>query len=397
MTQIIEFDNHPLNDERVMRHLNYFNKKCDVISINISKSDKVSGECSIGDDIPCYHYNFSGPTFKRRFIFIYMVTFGILINHDIKRFISNHTDYNEKTILHVHDPLLLIGVVLLSKRFKNCRVVYDRHEFFESYRSLGYRNVGNIIYQYLSRLFEKVTKNKLDGVVTVTYDHEPKLKSLFPKSKTAAVPNYPDFSLIDDGYTIDKINSFTDQKPAIRCVYFGTLDNKSRDIDLIIFLADKILSKYDNVEFIIGGKTNDDVINNSFLRLSKQYPDKFKYVGWIPYNQLIIETQKSAIGLFFQRFDGTYWVSGSPNKLYQYIKCGVIPIVRTAVNCDFLKPECVVCNVDDSYDDILSKVESVIDEPSNQLHQRMLGMYNKSRDYSFEKIAGNYDSLYNEI
>ena len=268
-------------------------------------------------------------------------------------------------------------------------MVYDRHEFYEKYQKTHWYPYPN------NHMFEMLFRNVIDGIVGISEKSLDDIVQLFPSAKVTYVPNYPDYeNVCDNSITLSKIKDVS-EGGVLRCVYFGTLTLASRETDLILYLADKLLEKYPFVEFIMGGQTDDSTLLESFSSLSTKYPNRFRYLGYIPYNQLIEETQKAAIGFLFLRESGTYWVSdASPNKFYEYLNCGVIPVVRTPPYSDMLKPEGVICNGSDSWKDILNKVEKLIEAPRDELIQRMEGLLKKSEQYRFSSVAPNYLSLY---
>ena len=246
-------------------------------------------------------------------------------------------------------------------------------------------------------MFEKFFGRFIDGVVTVSKESEENVLKLFPNVPVTSVPNYIDFQQVDNTSTLAKIDSVL-HGGTLRFVYFGTLNMESRETDLILWLSDNLLKKYSYIEVVMGRKTEDATLLESFSSLTVKYPGRFRYLGYIPYEQMIEETQKATFGFLFHRKLGSYWVSdASPNKFYEYLNCGVIPVVRTSTNNDMLKPEGVVCDANDSWEDILNNVEELIASPREELVRRMQGLLNKSETYRFSAVAKNYLFLYQKL
>lgn len=394
---VVVIDRHYLGDGRINRHLDYISKIYPTIRINFSPSNNGIRECLLSNNISCYCQPVSSSSSANHNTFAQYLVFAGYVPKGVKSFVLSHLESTQDIILHVHDPALLTISVHLKKWLfkigKNVRLVYDRHEFYEKYEIKHWYPTPT------NHTFEKVFGSFVDGVIGISHETEVSLKYLFSHACIASVPNYIDFQKIDGASTLEKINSIL-SGGVLRCVYFGTLNMASREIDLISWLSDNLLTNYSNVEVVIGGNTNDGALLSTFSSLSLKHPNRFKYLGYVPYEQLIEETQKAAIGfLFIRETGGSYWVSdGSPNKLYEYLNCGVIPVMRIPhIDIEYLKPEVVLCNSNESWDEILVRVQSLIESPRNILKTHIESLLEKSVPYRFSHVAPNYLRIYQQV
>ena len=168
------------------------------------------------------------------------------------------SECKDTIILHIHDPILFALTlhikVWLERSGKCVKVVYDRHEFYEKYQKTHWYPYPN------NHMFEMLFRNVIDGIVGISEKSLDDIVQLFPSAKVTYVPNYPDYeNVCDNSITLSKIKDVS-EGGVLRCVYFGTLTLASRETDLILYLADKLLEKYPFVEFIMGGLPGSDAI-----------------------------------------------------------------------------------------------------------------------------------------
>jgi glycosyltransferase involved in cell wall biosynthesis len=294
------------------------------------------------------------------------------------------------TIIHVHDPTLLVVAKKLCEYLPNeTKIVYDRHELFEKMHA----KLGLGFYQ----LFEKTSKNSVSGLILVAEGHASSAKKLFPNAIIVTIPNYPS----EDDYNnlqIQKKIEATNLQKEIRFVYIGSLRaDLDRDINLLLSIAETLLIRYKNISFYIAGHCNNAILQGRLLNLVNLYPERFYYLGFIEREKAIKITQEAHFGFFLIRPDSHYWVKCSPNKVFEYLKCGVVPIIRADVeNADQLIEASLIFSRNSSYDEIIEEIIKVIERPA-KLTELIQNSRNISTKFTWETVAIRYMDLYNKL
>jgi hypothetical protein len=390
--QLIILDQHLLDDSRINRHINYLKEKeIKIIRINVNRNICIEKSYTIkNNDLITYVIGINEK--YGRYNIIHYIINRLIRNNDIYNTIIESLDvsYQNPTIFHVHDPILLPLAVKISSKFKQKWLVYDRHEVYEKLNKFH-----SVLYlPKTGRIGEILSMNKIDGVVTILEEYRSVVQKYFPHSKIAVIPNFPVFEDYDDKIIISKINSFTSATP-LQFIYIGSLNwNQDRDLELIIYIAEFLLLKSYNVKFIIGGYTSDDILLSEFSRLNTAYPNNFIYTGHLPREKVIKYSQESHFGFFLIKPNTDYWVLSSPNKVFEYIRCGVIPILRA--NCahkELLFDSSVWFDRKDPRESILNTIESIISDP-NRIQELMRQSYQLSSQFSFNSVAEEYLKLY---
>lgn len=394
--QIVVLDQHPLADSRINRHIRYMSKRdYSVFRVNINRSLPYDHSSLTADTtIPCYIVG-DGYTKNRTLNKICYNFDRFFLNHeDIEAIMTQlGVSYEIPTIIHVHDPILLPFAVKTSSHFRKVRVVYDRHEVYEA----ATKYFSMISLPAIGRFCEVLTSDKIDGVVTVLADYRSDIERMFPHSKIGVVPNFPAFEDYDESAIHSKIMSVSTAS-VLQFIYVGSLNwNRDRDIGLILYLAEYLLSQNYNVKFLIGGSTSDEKLLSEFSRMSHLYPGKFMYAGYLSREKVIQYTQESHFGFLLIKPDTDYWVLTSPNKVFEYLRCGVIPILRA--KCSY-KEQLQDCSLwferDDSKEHILEEIKSLLHDP-DKVHELMLRSYHISSRYSYDTAASEYVSLYDAL
>ena len=133
------------------------------------------------------------------------------------------------------------------------------------------------------------------------------------------------------------------------------------------------------------------------MTLSKKYNNRFQFLGYVPWEKTIELTQKAHIGFFLLRPDTSYWVTASPNKVFEYLMCGVVPIIRADVDHADMLEKCSL-TFSRSEDDkvIIKAVLDLLDNPG-RLKEFMEKAKELSVNYTWESVAGRYIELYNTL
>jgi hypothetical protein len=224
-------------------------------------------------------------------------------------------------VFHVHDPYLLGLAGRLTLRFKGSRVVYDRHEYFETWKNrLGISVPGWFERRYGSRVSE---------VVFVSGRHEHFPRALRGKRVTV-IPNYPWAGQFDRESVLRKIGS-VDQGELL-AVYFGVLNLEfDRDLALMFRLMRSLLRSCAHLRFEIAGRVFDERVREIVDDMIGEFGDRVTYLGEIPYSEVVERTTRAHLGFFLLRTDSPRWCEErpvSPNKVYEYLHAGTVPVIR---------------------------------------------------------------------
>lgn len=392
LMNVIVLDVHHPEDGRVNRHLKYMlslGHKVIHVNVNryfsfldvgkISRFGEFGHRLQVGD---------CSSSFLNRVVVLLMLVSPVMALRIYRLVIRELSGNAQGTVIHVHDYELLISAVFLRYLLPGrVVIVYDRHEYLEMLK--GEHKILDII----PRFFERVTKRWIDGLVDISESHLELIKELFPYSKTVVVPNYPDTSELSPIGIEKKLQNIEDGK--ISVVYFGSLDTTlDRDIPLTLDVIEVILQTCSLSKAYMGGMTSDPDLLSRFEECEKRYPNRFKFLGYVSNNEVLKYTAEATIGLFLLK-PGKF-VSGSSNKLYEYLNFGVIPVVKGNIeNMDDIS-SCSLFSRNGINKDYVLSVIALINE-----NYRMKMMMERSLElgklYTFKLVDNRYKALYHVL
>lgn len=187
-------------------------------------------------------------------------------------------------------------------------IVYDSHEYFTQVPELvnrpGVRHFWEVVEKYCFKGLKNVSTVCLS--IANVYQRQYGVK-------VHVVRNVP-MKALQTEYAQVKIQVKPDEKVII---YQGAL-NLGRGIENVIDAMQYI----DNVKFIIAG--GGDVENDLRERAQqKNLTDKILFTGRLPFLQLRNYTLKADLGVSLEENLGLNYYFSLPNKLFDYIQCGV--------------------------------------------------------------------------
>lgn len=92
-----------------------------------------------------------------------------------------------------------------------------------------------------------------------------------------------------------------------------------------------------------------------------------------------------------------YWVKCSPNKVFEYLICGVVPVIRANIDHEeTLSPCSLIFDQSYSDDEIVNDVLNVIKNKDVMLH-KMVKARELSEKFTWEKVAPQYIEAYNSL
>ncbi len=394
-TNVIILDIHPIEDSRVNRHIVFLLKKgYSVCRIHVNRFNPNLQEGPFSNHGERgYRINLFDTKNSRKNSILYNIYALTILQKRVEdALMVLGWKGGSCSIFHVHDPSLLLVAKKMTLVHKTATIVYDRHEVYEQ----GKRHFG-VTFPCVERIYEVLSKRAVKGVITVSEGYIPVCKDLFPYAVIKAVPNFPKSSDYDILAIEGKIKSFSADSP-INLVYFGSLDyHYDRDIPLILKISDRLLADYPQTNVYIGGGTEDQALISDFAHLSDKYPERFHFTGLIPREKVIEITEKAHFGYCLLKPDTIYWVRISPNKVFEYLMCGTIPIIRADVDYANMFSRCAL--IFDRYapeDEIISSVGSLIQQPEGML-EMMKECLKVRENFLYEAVSARYVQLYKEV
>lgn len=388
-------DTHLSQDGRISKHIKYLldsGRNLKVYHININLTESLpSGHFSYYGESG---YRINAPKYYKTPLMnlLRLIYCKFKIQKDIfLAFKALNINSNEPTVFHLHDPYILSFMTnYMLKQFKDYKIIYDRHEVYENFPYIFK------ILPPFERLYEMLHKQVIDSVVTVSDEYIESVSNLFPKATVISVPNYPYSVSYCQEFIENKIKSF-DKTSQLNFVYIGSLNNHfDRDIDLLISIAESMLRFNDKFAFYIGGSTDDSQLLNKFQSLSEQFNGRFNYMGYISREKVIELTQNAHFGLLLVKSDTSYWVKTSPNKLFEYLMCGVIPIVRANIEKSEEVNSCsLIFNRFSNETEITKRILEFMKSPET-IKSYMENSVKLSNSFRWETVACRYLDLYHE-
>lgn len=364
MPQVLVFSTHTSLDNRISKHLTTISEAgYDILYVNSHDDD------SHLDIQGVKHVNLHQPFVKQNIL-------GVLWALTRMRRIVRNT--KDATILHIHDPLLLF--VAKTAKKKGMKIVYDRHESYNVIDGLNGR---------LCAFAEKRFKKYIDGVVYVNSAQGEFLEQA-GYCNLVKIPNYQS----QNAY--HKYQRISDDIYKITLVYFGVVNDVSRNSTLMLDVVERILTKYDCVKFEIGGKIEGQTLRDRICFMSEKYPG-FYYCGSLKYEDVIKKTINADVGLYFQR-NVPNNIGSSPNKIYEYLMAGVaICAIGRFSDWNAINNNAgVVLPYEAESNEVFLALEQIICD-SEMLEAYKCKSALMARNYTWESVAGKYVTLYKTL
>jgi len=304
-------------------------------------------------------------------------------------------DLSAPAVLHVHDPVLLkVAIMVARDLLKDARIVYDRHEFYEVFNKKTRLPVLTI-----PRMYEIMTRDAIDGVVHVGPEENGGSRALFPGAIPTEVPNFPSAGMYDEARIRKKVRSFGVGSP-INLLYVGSLNTHDRDVPLMLKIAADVLRDIPEAMCFIGGPAygHDEELRQMMTPLAEEFRGRFRFqLGYVAPGMTRQLTEDCHMGLHFIKPETTYWIKGSPNKLFEYLLCGAIPVVRASIEASEKISACSL--MFDRYtpeEEIISGIRQLLGDP-DRCRRMMENALSLGARFTFEAVGKNYLRLYSQV
>jgi len=288
------------------------------------------------------------------------------------------TVQSKPDIVHIHD-IILLPIILPVKIFRKCKFVFDVHERF-----LKDKTSRRYYYRFLLEFFSPF----LDGYVAVSESTSLKVKK--PNEIIANYQRRADYSLENS------------PRKHINVIYFGSLSQSDRDIDLLLHLANALLSEFKYVRFELGGILHGNDVSNYVEKINglcKRYPHGFIWHGVMSRADVIKKTCTADIGLLFLKPFVENFVGGSPHKIFEYLTAGaaIFATEGFARSSEITQSGAGMLFAAGTSPDVVERrMFEVIKDPE-KLYRMKEASKRLGYQYSWESVEDRYLRLYSHI
>lgn len=221
--------------------------------------------------------------------------------------------FRPHSILYL-EPHSAPAIFLYSLLFPDCRLFAHYHEYREpqhlSARGNSLAKIGNWFEKvWLYRKLEWISQTNEDRIRLFLADYP----NVNP-NKLHSLPNMPPRKWLTE---INHISKDTDHR--LKLVYIGAISLHDTYLESLL----KWFSNFKNDNITLDLYINNiDQATDIFLANSKQQ-GLTVHLGGVPYNQLPTILPNYDIGLIIYRCNTMNYVYNAPNKLFEYLMCGL--------------------------------------------------------------------------
>jgi glycosyltransferase involved in cell wall biosynthesis len=389
--RIVVLDSHQWNDNRISKHISSVKRQYDVFRVNVNfYPDRVPPK---GGTENSFILNFT-PTrnpYLNGSLFTVKTSLRGVTGQLEKKLREEFVQKGDEVVFHLHDPYLLGLAVRLSIRFPRSAVVYDRHEYYETWKNrLGISVPG---------FFERWYGKRVAEIVFVSRSVQD-LPEVFSGKKVSVVPNYPLSKDFDADAVQRKIKDM-DASEHVNLVYFGVLNlGFDRDIELMFQLMTSLMRAEARLTFTVAGRVYDQKIVGMIDGMVQEFGDRMSYLGEISNREVIRYTQSAHLGFFLLSPNSPMWSESrpvSPNKVYEYLLSGTIPILRAILDDREVIEKCALTFGKDSSAQEIEGVVLGLCRDKERMKSMMQQCYSTGLGYTWEGVADRYLECYQRI
>ncbi|WKZ19221.1 MAG: glycosyltransferase [Candidatus Jettenia sp. CY-1] len=210
--------------------------------------------------------------------------------------------------------LQVLPLCAFLKIFKRSKLIYDTHELeTETASSVGFRKI-------LSKIIERLFMPFIDEIIVVNEHIAEWYQNAYNLKKVWIVKNVP-YNKGEPERTVILKNTYNIKKNDILFLYQGLI-GYGRGIETLL----KIFSKLDSDRHIVFLGYGDLDIVERIVEYSKQYPN-IHYHPAVKPDEISHYTASADVGLsLIENVCLSYYLC-LPNKLFEYMSCGIPVIV----------------------------------------------------------------------
>jgi glycosyltransferase involved in cell wall biosynthesis len=294
------------------------------------------------------------------------------------------------SILHCHEPdSLLIGYIFNRFHNRNCKLIYDCHEYHPESMSERYPFfLKKIIYQ-LVYFLEKFLSKRSDLIITVNEILVNKFKR-FHKN-VINLPNYPCEGSL-------KFHNF--EKREIEFIYVGLI-SVARGIYKILE-AVKLLSETDHTfKILLIGRYNTKNLKqevHSYIS-ENNLKSYFTFMDAIPFDEVYDYISKAKVGLLLLQPEKNRFTISEPIKLFEYLGNGLAVIANSYPMVEQIveKNDCGITVDPTDVNAIANSMKDVILNSEKFIKKGLNGKRAVLKEYIWEKYEPIFFQKYSEF
>jgi len=383
--KVVVIDTHQFNDNRISKQMSSV-EHYPLLRLNFNfypeRKGVNGGKGSIiFDFVPTRNPYVNGS------LFLVKVASGRLVRTLMNKLKEDFLKDDDRLMIHVHDPYLLGLAVKLAKYFPRTKVLYDRHEYYETWKGrLGISIPASLERRYGGKVSEVIFVSK----------HHPPLPGPLAEKRVTVIPNYPRHEHFPESQVKNKIDTFHTGDAV--AVYFGVLNlGFDRDVELMFEVMSLAMGSNQGLRFEVAGRIFDEGVRTIIDRMIERFGPRMSYLGEIPYDEVAKRTMAAHLGFFLLRTDSPMWSEErpvSPNKIYEFLLSGTVPVVRATLDDGEAVEKCSLHFGKDSNAKNMAKA---ITELVND-QERMRGVMNRCREtgegFTWERVSPLYGECY---
>lgn len=386
---VVVLDSHRFDDTRISKQISSVNGPYHVLRLNLNFYPDRSGEpgnerAEVFDYVPTRNEYLNGLLMAAH------ASLGGFCARLESRMRREGMEREDAVLFHVHDPYLLGLATKLAKRFPRSRVLYDRHEYYETWTNRFGISVPG--------LFERRYGKKVSEVVFVSRAID-RLPECLVDKRTTVVPNYPEAGRFDRRLAEEKIESFGEGD--VLAVYFGALNlDFDRDMETMFEVARCLMRSDATVRFEVAGRVFDRPLKEMMDHMEKEFGARMRYLGEIPYSEVIERTQRAHLGFFLLRPESPTWSEErpvSPNKVYEFLLSGTIPVVKAVLDDRTMMERCALLFDKEATAEDIARALLALIEDKERMRGMMRGCLAIAPNFSWERVSQGYLQCYERL
>jgi glycosyltransferase involved in cell wall biosynthesis len=288
------------------------------------------------------------------------------------------------TVLHIHDPELLLAAFLL-KLATGCRIVYDAHENYGGMiRDASLSNyVKELLIGTLDMIY-RIALPKFDLIVTVCPSMAERYKTY--NDKILVLQNYPRM------YVSKEASNEALQNNKFKILYSGTVISQSIILNALLVLRESV-----DIEYHIAGYYSDDFVK---MVREKGLEHNVVFHGLLTRDELELLSKSCHCGIQLLEYNHNVgWDTGTMGntKVFDYLGFG-LPIIVT----DFKiwqenilnKYECGIAVRPDGVNELVDAVTFYITHETIRETHASNALKAFEREFNYELIEQNLLNAY---
>ncbi|MHC1709828.1 MAG: hypothetical protein AB9819_05420 [Methanomassiliicoccales archaeon] len=170
-----------------------------------------------------------------------------------------------------------------------------------------------------------------------------------------------------------------------------------RDVELMFEVMSLAMGSDPGLRFEVAGRIYDEGVRTLIDQMTERFGQRMSYLGEIPYSEVARRTMAAHLGFFLLRTDSPMWSEErpvSPNKIYEFLLSGTVPVVRATLDDAEAVEECSLhFGKGSRATDIANAISDLIND-----QERMRKMMTQCREsgerFTWEKVAPRYSECY---